>query len=62
MSPLQCQRGLEEVLLKRKTKVQSCTSINYGDEILGKSDLSHTPPIPLIYALHEALRIVLEEV
>jgi alanine-glyoxylate transaminase/serine-glyoxylate transaminase/serine-pyruvate transaminase len=53
----------EEVFRKRKTKVQSwyfdlTTAMNYW----GKDRLyHHTPPISLIFALREAMRIVIEE-
>jgi alanine-glyoxylate transaminase/serine-glyoxylate transaminase/serine-pyruvate transaminase len=53
----------EEVLRTRKTKVQSwyfdlTTAMNYW----GKERLyHHTPPISLIYALREAMRIVMQE-
>ena len=51
------------MLRNRKTKVQSwyfdlTTTMNYWGK--GRT-YHHTPPIPLIYAMHEALRIVLEE-
>jgi alanine-glyoxylate transaminase/serine-glyoxylate transaminase/serine-pyruvate transaminase len=63
MSPVTVSARLEEVLLKRKTKVQSwyfdlTTVMKYWGK---ERTYHHTPPIPLIYALHEALRIVLEE-
>src|SRR5258706_10869215 len=53
----------EEVFRTRKTKVQSwyfdlSTAMNYW----GKDRLyHHTPPISLIYALREAMRMVMEE-
>src|ERR1700757_1373756 len=63
MSPLTLSPRAEEVLRNRKKKVQSwyfdlTTAMNYW----GKDRLyHHTPPISLIYALREAMRIVLEE-
>ena len=63
MSPITVNARVEEVLRTRKTKVQSwyfdlTTAMNYW----GKERLyHHTPPISLIYALREAMRIVLEE-
>ncbi len=63
MSPITVSPTAEEVFRKRKTKVQSwyfdlTTAMNYW----GKERLyHHTPPISLIYALREAMRLVLEE-
>src|SRR5580693_2085052 len=63
MSPITVSPQAEEVFRKRKTKVQSwyfdlTTAMNYW----GKERLyHHTPPISLIYALREAMRIVVEE-
>jgi alanine-glyoxylate transaminase / serine-glyoxylate transaminase / serine-pyruvate transaminase len=63
MSPITVSPASEEVFRKRKTKVQSwyfdlTTAMNYW----GKERLyHHTPPISLIYALREAMRLVLEE-
>jgi alanine-glyoxylate transaminase/serine-glyoxylate transaminase/serine-pyruvate transaminase len=63
MSPITVSPRAEEVFRSRKTKVQSwyfdlTTAMNYW----GKDRLyHHTPPIPLIYALREAMRIVMEE-
>jgi len=63
MSPITVSPTAEEVFRNRKTKVQSwyfdlSTAMNYW----GKDRLyHHTPPISLIYALREAMRIVLEE-
>jgi len=63
MSPITVSPAAEEVFRKRKTKVQSwyfdlTTAMNYW----GKERLyHHTPPISLIYALREAMRLVLEE-
>jgi alanine-glyoxylate transaminase/serine-glyoxylate transaminase/serine-pyruvate transaminase len=63
MSPITVSARAEEIFRTRKTKVQSwyfdlSTAMNYW----GKDRLyHHTPPISLIYALREAMRIVLEE-
>jgi alanine-glyoxylate transaminase/serine-glyoxylate transaminase/serine-pyruvate transaminase len=63
MSPITVSARAEEVFRNRKTKVQSwyfdlSTAMNYW----GKDRLyHHTPPISLIYALREAMRIVVEE-
>jgi len=63
MSPITVSPRAEEAFRNRKTKVQSwyfdlSTAMNYW----GKDRLyHHTPPISLIYALREAMRIVLEE-
>jgi alanine-glyoxylate transaminase/serine-glyoxylate transaminase/serine-pyruvate transaminase len=63
MSPITVNARVEEMLRNRKTKVQSwyfdlTTVMNYWGK---ERTYHHTPPIPLIYALHEAMRIVLEE-
>ena len=63
MSPITVSPRVEEVLKNRKKKVQSwyfdlTTAMNYW----GKDRLyHHTPPISLIYALREALRLTMEE-
>ena len=63
MSPITVSPAAEEVFRNRKTKVPSwyfdlTTAMNYW----GKDRLyHHTPPISLIYALREAMRLVLEE-
>jgi alanine-glyoxylate transaminase / serine-glyoxylate transaminase / serine-pyruvate transaminase len=63
MSPITVSPRAEEVLRNRRTKVQSwyfdlTTAMNYW----GKDRLyHHTPPISLIYALREAMRLALEE-
>src|SRR6202035_4639180 len=63
MSPITVSSRAEEVFRTRKTKVQSwyfdlSTAMNYW----GKERLyHHTPPVSLIYALREAMRIVVEE-
>jgi alanine-glyoxylate transaminase / serine-glyoxylate transaminase / serine-pyruvate transaminase len=63
MSPITVSSRAEEAFRSRKTKVQSwyfdlSTAMNYW----GKDRLyHHTPPISLIYALREAMRICVEE-
>ncbi|HMI50479.1 MAG TPA: alanine--glyoxylate aminotransferase family protein [Candidatus Saccharimonadales bacterium] len=63
MSPITVSPACEEVFRNRKTKVSSwyfdlTTAMNYW----GKDRLyHHTPPISLIYALREAMRMVVEE-
>ena len=63
MSPITVSEAAEEVFRNRKSKVQSwyfdlTTAMNYW----GKDRLyHHTPPISLIFALREAMRLVLEE-
>ena len=63
MSPITVSPAAEELFRRRKSKVQSwyfdlTTAMNYW----GKDRLyHHTPPISLIYALREAMRLVLEE-
>jgi alanine-glyoxylate transaminase/serine-glyoxylate transaminase/serine-pyruvate transaminase len=63
MSPITVSPRVEEVLKNRKTKVQSwyfdlTTAMNYW----GKDRLyHHTPPISLIYALREAMRLTMQE-
>jgi len=63
MSPITVSPRAEEAFRNRKTKVQSwyfdlATAMNYW----GKERLyHHTPPVSLIYALREAMRIVVEE-
>src|SRR2546426_11970384 len=63
MSPITVSPAAEEVFRKRKTKVQSwyfdlTTAMNYWvkDRLY-----HHTPPISLIFALREAMRLVVEE-
>src|SRR6202163_1640796 len=63
MAPITVNARVEDMLRNRKTKVQSwyfdlTVVMNYWGK---ERTYHHTPPIPLIYALHEALRIVLEE-
>ena len=63
MSPITVSPTAEEAFRKRKTKVQSwyfdlTTAMNYW----GKDRLyHHTTPISLIFALREAMRLVVEE-
>src|SRR5712671_3661646 len=63
MSPITVSPRAEEVFRTRKSKVQSwyfdlTTAMNYW----GKERLyHHTPPVSLIFALREAMRLVLEE-
>jgi len=63
MSPITVSPRAEEAFRARKTKVQSwyfdlSTAMNYW----GKDRLyHHTPPISLIYALREAMRLCVEE-
>jgi len=63
MSPITVSPAAEEVFRNRKSKVQSwyfdlTTAMNYW----GKDRLyHHTPPISLIFALREAMRLVVEE-
>lgn len=63
MSPITVNARTEEVLRSRKTQVQSwyfdlTTAMNYW----GKDRIyHHTPPVSLIFAMREALRIVVEE-
>jgi alanine-glyoxylate transaminase / serine-glyoxylate transaminase / serine-pyruvate transaminase len=63
MSPITVSPRAEEVFRARKSKVQSwyfdlSTAMNYW----GKDRLyHHTPPISLIYALREAMRLCVEE-
>src|SRR5689334_7091756 len=63
MSPSTVSPAGEEVFRKRQTQVQSwyfdlTTAMNYW----GKDRLyHHTPPISLIFALREAMRLVVEE-
>src|ERR1700674_2341427 len=63
MAPITVNSRVEELLVSRKTRVQSwyfdlTTVKNYWGK---ERTYHHTPPIPLIYALYEALRLVLEE-
>ena len=63
MAPMTVNSRVEEVLRARKTKVQSwyfdlTTVMNYWGK---ERTYHHTPPISLIFALREALRMALEE-
>ena len=63
MAPITVNARVEDMLRARKSKVQSwyfdlTNVMNYWGK---ERTYHHTPPIPLIYALHEAMRIVLEE-
>jgi alanine-glyoxylate transaminase/serine-glyoxylate transaminase/serine-pyruvate transaminase len=63
MAPISVNSRVEDVLRARKTPVQSwyfdfTKVMNYWGK---ERTYHHTPPVPLIYALHEALRIVHEE-
>jgi alanine-glyoxylate transaminase / serine-glyoxylate transaminase / serine-pyruvate transaminase len=63
MAPITVSPRMEEVLFHRKTPVQSwyfdlTTTMNFWGQ---ERTYHHTPPISLIYALREALRIVFEE-
>jgi alanine-glyoxylate transaminase/serine-glyoxylate transaminase/serine-pyruvate transaminase len=63
MAPITVGPRMEEVLRNRKTPVQSwyfdlTTTMNFW----GKDrTYHHTPPISIVYALREALRIIFEE-
>ena len=63
MSPITVNARTEEMLNKRRTKVQSWYfDLTIVMHYWGKErTYHHTPPVPLIYAMHEALRLVLEE-
>jgi len=63
MSPITVSARMEEVLRARKSPVQSwyfdlTTTMNYWGK---ERTYHHTAPISLVFALREALRIVLEE-
>ena len=63
MSPITVNARVEDLLRNRKSKVQSwyfdlTTVMNYWGK---ERTYHHTPPVSLIFALHEAMRIVLEE-
>lgn len=63
MAPITVNSRVEEMLRHRKTKVQSWY-LDLTNVMLywGKDrTYHHTPPVPLIYAMHEALRLVLED-
>lgn len=63
MAPITVSPRAEEVLTHRKTKVQSWYfDITTAMAYWGQGRLyHHTPPISLIYALREAMRIAIEE-
>jgi len=63
LAPITVSTRAEEAIRARKTKVLSWYfDLRAAMDYWGKDRLyHHTPPIMLIYALHEALRIVLEE-
>ncbi|MBS1839992.1 MAG: alanine--glyoxylate aminotransferase family protein [Acidobacteria bacterium] len=63
MSPITVSPRAEEVLTHRKTKVQSWYfDITTAMAYWGQGRLyHHTPPISLIYALREAMRLTVEE-
>ncbi|HDY64891.1 MAG TPA: alanine--glyoxylate aminotransferase family protein, partial [Phycisphaerae bacterium] len=63
LSPVTFSSAAEEVIATRKTKVQSWyMDMNMVRRYWGSERLyHHTAPINMNYALHEALRIVLEE-
>jgi alanine-glyoxylate transaminase / serine-glyoxylate transaminase / serine-pyruvate transaminase len=63
MAPMTVNSRVEDVLRARKTKVQSwyfdlTTVMNYWGK---ERTYHHTPPISLIFALREAMRLTLEE-
>jgi alanine-glyoxylate transaminase/serine-glyoxylate transaminase/serine-pyruvate transaminase len=63
MSPITVSPRAEEVMTHRKTKVQSWYfDITTAMAYWGQGRLyHHTPPISLIYALREAMRLAIEE-
>jgi alanine-glyoxylate transaminase / serine-glyoxylate transaminase / serine-pyruvate transaminase len=63
LSPVTLSERAVEVVRKRKTKVQSWyLDLSMIEKYWGSERLyHHTAPISMNYALHEALRIVLEE-
>jgi alanine-glyoxylate transaminase / serine-glyoxylate transaminase / serine-pyruvate transaminase len=63
MAPITVNPRAEEVIKSRKTKVQSWYfDLNNTMNMWGSERAyHHTPPISLLYALREALRIVFEE-
>jgi alanine-glyoxylate transaminase/serine-glyoxylate transaminase/serine-pyruvate transaminase len=63
MAPMTVNSRVEDVLRARKTKVQSwyfdlTTMMNYWGK---ERTYHHTPPVSLIFALREAMRLALEE-
>ena len=63
MAPITVNSRVEDMLRQRKTKVQSWYFDLTNVMLYWGKDRTyhHTPPVPLIYAMHEALREVLEE-
>ncbi len=63
LSPVTFSAAAEKVIATRKTKVQSWyLDMNMVRQYWGSERLyHHTAPINMIYALHESLRLVLEE-
>src|SRR5262247_701302 len=63
LSPVTFNERAVEVIRKRKTKVQSWyLDLSMIEKYWGSERIyHHTAPIPMNYALHEALRVVLEE-
>jgi alanine-glyoxylate transaminase / serine-glyoxylate transaminase / serine-pyruvate transaminase len=63
MAPITVNTRVEEMLNNRRTKVQSWYfDLTIVMHYWGKErTYHHTPPVSLIYAMHEALRMVLEE-
>jgi alanine-glyoxylate transaminase/serine-glyoxylate transaminase/serine-pyruvate transaminase len=63
LAPVTVSPRAEQVIRARKTQVQSWYfDLRAAMDYWGRQRLyHHTPPITLIYGLHEALRIVLEE-
>lgn len=63
MSPITVNGGVEEVIRKRKKPVQTWYfDLTPAMEYWGKErTYHHTPPISLIYGMHQALRLVVEE-
>ena len=63
MSPITVNAAVEEVIRKRKSPMQTWYfDLTPAMEYWGKErTYHHTPPINLIYGVHEALRLVVEE-
>jgi alanine-glyoxylate transaminase/serine-glyoxylate transaminase/serine-pyruvate transaminase len=63
LAPVTFSPGAEQVIANRKTKVQSWyLDMNMVRQYWGTERLyHHTAPVNMIYALHEAMRLVLEE-
>jgi len=63
MAPITVSQSVEDVIRGRKTRVQTwyfdlTSTMNYWGR---ERTYHHTPPVSLIYAIHEAMRLVLEE-